>query len=130
MGCSLSLLKGALVEQMEIDSEVDCLQEEGDELFSNKEKNRNRQKLTEDYRTLKIATHNINSIKGSFSKLELLLDWAKKEKIDIIGINETNTMERQNKFNISKQEEFVGIWSDAETNKKKGSRVGLLINRK
>ena len=130
MGCSLLLLKGILVEQMEIDSKTGCLQEEGDELFSNKEKNRNRQKLIEDYRTLKIAMHNINGIKGSFSKLELLLDWAKKEKIDIIGINETNTTERQNKFNISKQEEFVGIWSDAETNKKKGSGVGLLINRK
>ena len=94
---------------MEIDSEVDCLQEEGDEVFSNKGKNKNRQKLIEDYRTLKIATHNINGIKGSFSKLELLLNWAKKEKIDIIGINETNTTERQNKFNISKQKEFVGI---------------------
>ena len=99
-------------------------------MFSNKGKNRNRQKLIEDYRTLKIATHNINGIKGSFSKLELLLDWAKKEKIDIIGINETNTTERQNKFNISKQEEFVGIWSVAKTNKKKDSGVGLLINRK
>ena len=82
------------------------------------------------YRILNIATHNINRIKGSFSKLDLILEWAKKESIDIVGINESNTTERQNKFNTKKQEEFFGVWSDAEYNKKKGSGVGLLINKK
>jgi len=89
-----------------------------------------RDNIIEDYRILKIATHNINVIKGNSIKLEVLLEWAKQEKIDIIGINETNTTERQNRFSMSRQEEYSGIWSDAEENKKKGSGVGLIMNKK
>ena len=89
-----------------------------------------RDNIIEDYRTLKIATHNINGIKGNSIKLEALLEWAKQEKIDIIGINETNTTERQNRFRMSRQEEYLGIWSDAEENKKKGLGVGLIMNKK
>ena len=42
------------------------------------------------YRTLNIATHNINRIKEKITKLELLAEWSKKEKINIIEINESN----------------------------------------
>ena len=52
------------------------------------------------YRTLNIATHNINGIKGKITKLELLAEWGKKEKIDIIGINESNISERMGKFTL------------------------------
>ena len=84
----------------------------------------------EDFRILKIAIHNINGIKGNLVKLESLLDWAKTNDIDMLGINETNTTERQNHFSMNNQKEYKGIWTDAEENKKKGSGVGLLMNRK
>ena len=74
--------------------------------------------------------HNINGIKGSFTKLELLLEQVVCKNLDIIGINETNTMERQNKFNMKKQKDFFRVWTDSEEKKKKGSGVGLLINNK
>ena len=32
------------------------------------------------YRTLNIATHNINGIKGKITKLELLAEWAQERK--------------------------------------------------
>ena len=131
MGGSLSLLKGTLVELKNKNSRADYSKKRGEvETSSCTEENRSRQVNIEDYQTLKIATHNINRIKGSFSKLDLILEWAKKESIDIVGINESNTTEKQNKFNTKKQEEFFGVWSDAEYNKKKGSGVGLLINKK
>ena len=86
--------------------------------------------VVEDYQILKVALHNINGIKGNFTKLELLLDWAYKENIDMIGINETNTTGRQNNFNLKNQGNYLGLWSDAEENKKKGSGVSLLICKK
>ena len=75
--------------------------------------------IVEDYWLLNIATHNINRIKGNSIKVEILLEWARQEKIDIIGINETNMTERQNKFSMNRQVNYVGIWADAEENKKK-----------
>src|SRR5437868_5490897 len=86
--------------------------------------------IVEDYQILNIATHNINGIKGNAIKVEILLEWARQEKIDIIGINETNMTERQNKFSMNRQVDYVGIWADAEENKKKGSGVGLIMNKK
>lgn len=81
------------------------------------------------YRTLSIATHNINGIKGKTSKLELLAEWASKERIDIIGINESNISERQGKFMLKKDSEYLSFWTSAEENKLKGSGVGILINK-
>ena len=86
--------------------------------------------IVEDYWILNIATHNINRIKGNAIKVEILLERARQEKIDIIGINETNTTERQNKFSMNRQVDYVGIWADTEENKKKGSGVGLIMNKK
>ena len=59
----------------------------------------------------------------------MLIDWASKENIDLVGLNETNTSERQNRFSMSKQNSYLGIWTDAEEDKKKGLGVGLLINK-
>ena len=121
MGGPLSLLKGTQVEPKKKNSEAVCSQEVGRSLTGVIKKGKSKCNLTEDYRTLKIATHNINGIKGSFTKLELLLEWAICKNLDIIGINETNIMERQNKFNMKKQKDFFGVWTDSEEKKKKGS---------
>jgi len=109
---------------MEIDSGADCLNTGYP--FEKKEKG----VVVEDFQTLKVASHNINGIKGNSIKLELLLDWARKENIDMIGINETNTTGRQNIFNLKNQDNYLGILSDAEENKKKVSGVGLILCKK
>ena len=77
---------------MVIDSGANCL------FTKNSSKKEKKGVVAEDYQTLKVALHNINRIKGNFTKLELLLDWAYKENIDMIGINKTNTTGRQNNF--------------------------------
>ena len=41
-----------------------------------------------------------------------------------------NTTERQNKFSMNRQVDYVEIWADAEENKIKGSEVGLIMNKK
>ena len=75
MGGFLSLLKGALVELKNKNSRADCSQKRREvETSRCTEENRSRQVNIEDYRTLKIATYNINRIKGSFSKLDLILE--------------------------------------------------------
>ena len=119
MGGFLSLLKGTQVELKKKNSEAVCSQEVGRSLTGVIKKGKSECILTEDYRTLKIATHNINRIKGSFTKLELLLEWAVCKNLDIIRINETNTMERQNKFNMKKQNIFSESGQTQKRKKKK-----------
>ena len=111
------------------DSGANCLQIVEEEMRE-VEVGENRESIVEDYRILNIATHNINGIKGNATKLELLLEQASQEKIDIIGVNETNITEKQSKYNMNRQEEYLGIWTDAEESKKKGSGVGLIMNKK
>ena len=41
-----------------------------------------------------------------------------------------NTTEKQSKYNMNRQEEYQGIWTDIEESKKKGSEVSLIMNRK
>ena len=48
----------------------------------------------------------------------------------MIRINETNITGRQNNFYLKDQDNYLGIWSDAEENKKKGSGVSLIICKK
>ena len=99
---------GTLVDLMITDSGADCLQIVEEEMRE-VEVGENRESIVEDYRILNIATHNINRIKGNATKLELLLEWASQEKIDIIGVNEMNIIEKQSKHNMNKQEEYLGI---------------------
>ena len=103
MRSSKLLLTGASVELMEIDSRANCL------FTKNSSKKEKKGVVVEDYQTLKVALHNINGIKGNFTKLKLLLDWAYKENIDIIGINETNTTGRQNNFNLKNQGNYLDL---------------------
>ena len=114
---------------MELDYGVDSLQITDEEVNKQIEGEKGDENQ-EDFRTLKIATHNINGIKGNSVKLELLLEWAKKEKIDLLGINETNTTEIQNRHRLKNQNDYLGIWTNAEENKKKGSGIGLIMNKK
>ena len=65
--------------------------------------------IVEDYQILNIVTHNINRIKGNSIKLEILLEWARQEKIDIIEINKTNMTKKQNKFSMNRQVDYIGI---------------------
>jgi exonuclease III len=75
-----------------------------------------------------VACHNINGLKTKGWKLENLLGWAEEEEIAILGITETNLAEREGKFLLHKTtERYVGFWSSAAEDKKKGSGVGLLI---
>ena len=41
-----------------------------------------------------------------------------------------NITEKQSKYNMNRQEEYLEIWTDAEESKKKGSEVGLIMNKK
>ena len=84
---------------------------------------------TYNFRTLKIATHNINSLKINKFKLDSLIGFAAEEKIDIIGINKTNIIEQQSKFLVKKESNYVEFWIGANENKVKGSGVGLLISK-
>ena len=81
------------------------------------------------FRTLKIATHNINRLKANSYKLDILIDYAIEKNIDIIGINETNILEQQGKFLVNKESRYIGFWTGADRNKIKGSGVGLLISK-
>ena len=55
------------------DSRADCLQIVEEEMRE-VEVGENSESIVKDYRTLNIATHNINRIKGNATKLELLLE--------------------------------------------------------
>ena len=81
------------------------------------------------YRTLNIATYNINRIKKKITKLELLAEWGTREKIDIIGINKSNINERISKFTLKNDSVYLSFWMSAEENKLKGSGVGFLVNK-
>ena len=68
------LLTVILVESITNDSGNSCHQEEEDFLRSGRRENETHKKTVEDFRILKIATHNINRIKGNSVKLEMLID--------------------------------------------------------
>ena len=44
-------------------------------------------------------------------------------------MNETNIAERQDRYLIKKDSNYIGFWTNADENKIKGSGVGLVINR-
>ena len=57
------------------------------------------------------------------------LDWGTEHNMDIIGISETNLVQKEQKFLIPNNSDYTGIWTSKD-NKIKGSEVGLLINSK
>jgi len=44
-------------------------------------------------------------------------------------MNETNIVERQGRYLIKKNSNYIGFWTNADENKIKESGVGLVINR-
>src|ERR1043165_3742321 len=78
---------------------------------------------------IKIACHNINGLKTKGWKLESLLGWAEEEEITILGITETNLTEREGRFLMhAANSSYVGFWSSAARDKKKGSDIGIVVN--
>ena len=73
--------------------------------------------------------HNINGLKTQGHRLEFLSSWAANERIDLIGIAETNLKEREAKFLAKNLRDFSSFWSSAAPDKYKGSGVGLLVRR-
>jgi exonuclease III len=60
--------------------------------------------------------------------LENLLGWAEDEEIAILGITETNLTEREGRFlTLAANRKYVGYWTNAAEDKKKGSGLGILI---
>ena len=47
---------------------------------------------------IRVAGHNINGLKSRSQKAEALLDWEKSEQLNIIGVVETNILEREGSF--------------------------------
>ena len=88
-----------------------------------------KKQTTTDFSLLNLVTHNINGLKVNSYKLDLLVEWALENNIDILGINETNISEQQGKFLCNKRNNYVGFWTGACENKLKGSGVGLLVNK-
>jgi exonuclease III len=77
----------------------------------------------------KIACHNINGIKHNKIKLRTIVEWAKEEDVDILGLVETNSNSKELKHSLE-DNYYRGIWSQSEIIKKKGSGVELLISQK
>ena len=48
----------------------------------------------------------------------------------MIGILETNMLEKEGHFIIRHRENIDSFWTDAEKGKSKGSGVGIIINKK
>ena len=79
---------------------------------------------------LKIACHNINGIKSKGYKLENITAWAEEEEATFLELTETNIQEREGKYAISRHSsKYIGFWSSAKQDKKKGSGVGLLVDK-
>ena len=79
--------------------------------------------------SLKIACHNLNGLKRNNQKLCTLLEWAEEDRINILGLAETNISSKEGHFLTPRDGNFVSFWANANQGKKKGSGVGLLINK-
>lgn len=90
----------------------------------------NRGRIYENARIdLNIATHNINGLKTNNQKIETLREWMTDNRLDIVGLAETNISEREGRFLTQNIKNYKSFWSNADLNKKKGSGVGLLVNQ-
>ena len=82
------------------------------------------------FRLIRLGVHNINSIKGNSYKIQEFLDYCNGQKLNVVGITETNIKEKEAKFLELQKEGYKDYWSSAEQNKHKGSRVGILVDSK
>ena len=72
--------------------------------------------------------HNINGLRSNNQKIESLYQWLLDNRIDIIGLAETNITTKEGSFLTKNLGNYRSFWSNANPDKKKGSGVGLLIN--
>ena len=78
---------------------------------------------------LNVATHNINGLKTNSQKIEQLHDWLLDNKVDVLGLAETNISSKEGFFLTKNMENYKSFWANAKAEKKKGSGVGLLISK-
>ena len=78
---------------------------------------------------LNIAAHNINGLKRNNQKMETLYKWLIDNEIDIIGLSETNISSKEGFFITRNMKEYKSFWANSNPEKKKGSGVGILINK-
>lgn len=81
------------------------------------------------FSTLKLGVHNINGIKNNTQRLQEVCDYGKRQNINIIGLVETNISVKEAKFIEIEDTKYHSHWSSAEVNKRKGSGVGILIEK-
>ncbi|CAG8673321.1 19483_t:CDS:1, partial [Gigaspora margarita] len=68
---------------------------------------------------LRIATHNINRLKMHKHKIEILANWASVEKVNIIGISETNISKQKARDIFKTMSTYKGFWSESAEKKNK-----------
>src|SRR6185437_4709084 len=83
----------------------------------------------EQFNILNIGFHNINRIKNNKNKLKAVIDYAENKGLDILGLGETNIESREGEFLLDEQCTYKCFWASAESNKIKGSGLGILIKK-
>lgn len=78
---------------------------------------------------LSVASHNINGLKMNSQKIESLYEWMLDNKIDVMGLAETNISAKEGFFLVKNLVEYKGFWANASSDKKKGSGVSLLVSK-
>ncbi|CAG8750711.1 9659_t:CDS:2 [Gigaspora margarita] len=93
-------------------------------LIATQEEIKNNQRLV-----LNIADYNINDLKQNLLKLRDLSEWLKKHSINVCRIIETNILSKEGYHITKENSNFMFFWSNTNKDKKKGSGVGLLIDK-
>src|SRR5260363_222435 len=78
---------------------------------------------------INMATHNINGLKTHGYRLDILIQWAKENNLNLISISETNIQEIEGNYLLKEEVDYRGIWTNASSSKHKGSGVGLLVQK-
>src|SRR6185436_9868849 len=68
---------------------------------------------------LNIACHNINGMKSNKHKIELVYEWVIDNKIDILGLAETNISKKEGFFISKDLSRYRRFLSDSDATKKK-----------
>ncbi|GBB93878.1 hypothetical protein RclHR1_22450001 [Rhizophagus clarus] len=102
---------------------TDCLQH-STEIYRHNSNIENDNKIN-----LKFMGHNINGLEQDNSKPNLLVEYCSNKGTNIIGICETNRNRKQEELWNKNNLEYTSFWTNKD-NKKKGSGVCIIINKK
>src|SRR5437868_3075762 len=86
-------------------------------------------KTVEVRKSINIAAHNINRLKGNRYKLEILVDKLEEEDYDMIRIVETNISEKERQYLVRHKENIDSFWTDTEKSKNKSLEVGIIVSK-